>query len=638
MRKFNNLSIQPGIVGLAGVLCLFAGTAEAFTFIKVVDASTPIPDEPGTTFVLAGGVVAAPALEGDIVVFADDQYKSLWAAKLGDRSFTRLVDSRTPIPNREENFSFTGLFTIDQGVVAFSQGTDTLTGLYSLPAAGGGITTLVDQDTPVPGGTVNFINLNKYGRAVGLFADNGHLVFTHGSGNGSPPGNFGLYSVPLAGGAVQMIINDTFEICAPGFGFANSWTGVSGNTVVSLGGDVYGRNLVYTLPLSGAVGTSDDPCPFSDKLRVINHTIIAQGDTPTIPGTPVPDDSEGRSFDPYLFTDPVIDGDTIVFGGGASTENHPTLRGIYSSHHGGLSKLVDTNTPVPGGSGNFQFDLGTGSNSGKFALDGGQVVFAGTDANGRRGLYLVPATGGPITKIIAEGDPLGDGNTVNDFRYRDLAPIKHDSLKGGNLAFFVANAPFHPAIYVANLDTTPPDTQLTSAPPNPDSNPGPSFEFIGTDDFTFPADLSFECQLDGGGFAACASPKTYAGLNPGSHTFEVRAKDSAGNVDPTPATHAWTINAAGPTCFGQPATRVGTPGNDVLFGTPGRDVIVGLGGNDIIFGLAGNDLLCGGEGQDTLFGGTGDDGVDGGSGRDILFGNRGKDTCVNGEVALCDFQ
>ena len=38
----------------------------------------------------------------------------------------------------------------------------------------------------------------------------------------------------------------------------------------------------------------------------------------------------------------------------------------------------------------------------------------------------------------------------------------------------------------------------------------------------------------------------------------------------------------------QPATIVGTPGDDTLRGTEGPDVIVGLGGDDTIFGLGGD--------------------------------------------------
>lgn len=51
-------------------------------------------------------------------------------------------------------------------------------------------------------------------------------------------------------------------------------------------------------------------------------------------------------------------------------------------------------------------------------------------------------------------------------------------------------------------------------------------------------------------------------------------------------------------CQGEPATIVGTPGNDGIEGTPERDVINALGGNDWIAGMKGDDLLCGGSGED----------------------------------------
>jgi Ca2+-binding RTX toxin-like protein len=91
-----------------------------------------------------------------------------------------------------------------------------------------------------------------------------------------------------------------------------------------------------------------------------------------------------------------------------------------------------------------------------------------------------------------------------------------------------------------------------------------------------------------------------------------------------------TINAEIETCEGQPATIVGTNGNDIRKGTSGQDVIYGLGGNDRLSGLAGNDLICGGSGRDKLKGGKGRDKLYGEAGKDALIGGPGKDTLLGG--------
>jgi hypothetical protein len=88
--------------------------------------------------------------------------------------------------------------------------------------------------------------------------------------------------------------------------------------------------------------------------------------------------------------------------------------------------------------------------------------------------------------------------------------------------------------------------------------------------------------------------------------------------------------ASTPTCFGQPATIVGGPGQDILNGTDGNDVIVGLGDDDIIRGKKGNDLICGGPGNDELYGGSGRDKIDGGAGGDLVAGEDGRDLLTGG--------
>ena len=103
-------------------------------------------------------------------------------------------------------------------------------------------------------------------------------------------------------------------------------------------------------------------------------------------------------------------------------------------------------------------------------------------------------------------------------------------------------------------DTTPPDTTIGSGPSGTTTSTSASFSFSSTEPGS-----SFECKLDSGSFAACSSPKAYSGLSTGAHTFSVRATDAAGNVDPTPATRSWTVEASlppptGSNCFASPSS------------------------------------------------------------------------------------
>ena len=90
----------------------------------------------------------------------------------------------------------------------------------------------------------------------------------------------------------------------------------------------------------------------------------------------------------------------------------------------------------------------------------------------------------------------------------------------------------------APADTTPPDTSITSGPSGTVTATTASFAFTATEPSTF------ECRLDVSAWAACTSPRDYAALAAGSHTFDVRATDGAGNVDQTPASQTWTVQAA----------------------------------------------------------------------------------------------
>jgi hypothetical protein len=96
-----------------------------------------------------------------------------------------------------------------------------------------------------------------------------------------------------------------------------------------------------------------------------------------------------------------------------------------------------------------------------------------------------------------------------------------------------------------DVDDSPPDTAIDSGPANPSNSSDASFDFSGTDSGGSGVAI-FECRLDGGSFSDCASPQSYSSLSDGEHTFQVRAVDGADNVDATPASFTWAVDATPP--------------------------------------------------------------------------------------------
>ncbi len=108
-----------------------------------------------------------------------------------------------------------------------------------------------------------------------------------------------------------------------------------------------------------------------------------------------------------------------------------------------------------------------------------------------------------------------------------------------------------------------PDTALTSGPaegaviatdtgtavatfglsaPTETPAPGCSTDFI-------PSCATYQCKLDASPWAPCTSPYSTPALAVGAHALNVRAVDSAGNVDSTPTVRSWNIVAAPQTAF-----------------------------------------------------------------------------------------
>jgi hypothetical protein len=127
------------------------------------------------------------------------------------------------------------------------------------------------------------------------------------------------------------------------------------------------------------------------------------------------------------------------------------------------------------------------------------------------------------------------------------SPKAYSGLAAGSHTFQVkatdtaGNTDPTPATFTWTIDTAAPDTTITSTPANPTNSTSASFSFSSSE-----GGSTFQCQLDGGGYLPCVSPSSYSGLGEGTHSFQVKATDLAGNTDTTPASYGWTIDTSPP--------------------------------------------------------------------------------------------
>lgn len=98
-----------------------------------------------------------------------------------------------------------------------------------------------------------------------------------------------------------------------------------------------------------------------------------------------------------------------------------------------------------------------------------------------------------------------------------------------------------------------PDTKITSGPPAYSTSTSASFGFSSSS-----PKVTFQCSLDGAIWGTCTSPKSYTGLAAGAHTFQVRARSSAGLLDQSPAVRKWTVDLAAPRITGVAPAGVAT--------------------------------------------------------------------------------
>lgn len=173
------------------------------------------------------------------------------------------------------------------------------------------------------------------------------------------------------------------------------------------------------------------------------------------------------------------------------------------------------------------------------------------------------------------------------------SPQSYPSLSNGSHTFAVraidsvGNVDPTPASFTWTIDTTAPDTSITANPANPTNSAAAAFSFSGSDAGGV---ASLECKLDAGAFVPCTSPQSYSTLTDGSHTFQVRAIDTAGNVDATPASFTWTVDTVSPTVTVNQAAGQADPtgGSPINFTVEFSESVTGFDGTDVtVSGTAG---------------------------------------------------
>ena len=174
---------------------------------------------------------------------------------------------------------------------------------------------------------------------------------------------------------------------------------------------------------------------------------------------------------------------------------------------------------------------------------------ADTDRDGLRDRFEVRTSRTSPRRRDTDGDGLSDRLELRRFRTNPLLFDTDGDGMGDGLEVTLGRNPLKPDPPVPPPppppppppDTTAPETTIGSGPSGTVASASASFSFSSSEPGS-----SFECRLDSGAWTACSSAQAYTALANGPHSFSVRARDTAGNTDPTPATRNWTVDVPSP--------------------------------------------------------------------------------------------
>lgn len=276
---------------------------------------------------------------------------------------------------------------------------------------------------------------------------------------------------------------------------------------------IFGSGFVANAAITGTVtrpnGVVDSWTATSDSAGNFVATYLLDG----ITGTYLVTATDGTNTETTTFTD------TVGIGGVVSSDSGGTAKYSFLTSEDVYCKITTTGS---GGSRTVRIYVVNSIPANKDTL---------TD-HSSDGYETVAVTGDTTQKIWSAPTSPGTYYVVVD----DTPYGEYNSNEKVSASFTIA-------------DNTPPDTSITAGPTGWINVQSATFSWTGSDDVTATANLVYSWRLDGGAWSAysSATTTTLTGLAEGSHTFDVRAKDEAGNVDPTPATRSFSVDTVKPT-------------------------------------------------------------------------------------------
>ncbi|MDM9384260.1 PEP-CTERM sorting domain-containing protein [Chlorogloeopsis sp. ULAP01] len=288
--------------------------------------------------------------------------------KIADKNTTTLsgigyVDSTPSISG--SNVAFKGYKYIRLG--NFSE---VRSGVYTKAGVDGALIKIADTNTPIPGiplGKGNFVSVSQPSISGNNVVFAAQETYTH----------HGIYTNTGIGGALIEIA----DAKTPGL-FGNSSFNYLRDPSID------GRNVVFSTYSTGKRGVYTNT-GFDGALVKIADT-----------NTPIPDSAGNFSY----FSSPTISGNNVAFYGEGSN-----TRGVYANIGvgGALVKIADTNTPIPGGVGNFVSVL-------EPSISGNNVAFWSVNYRypdeDKYGIYFY--ADGFISKVVDTEDTLVANKTL----------------------------------------------------------------------------------------------------------------------------------------------------------------------------------------------------------------------------------